>query len=48
LTSTEDNELTLYVVQKPKRTIKIIAKINPMLSTALFSMLNKKELFFDL
>jgi hypothetical protein len=47
LISTEDNKLTLNVVKKPKRTRNATEAKSPMLSTALFSMLNKNELFFE-
>jgi hypothetical protein len=45
LISTDDNELTLKVVKKANKTTETIAMKSPMLSTALFSVLNKKELF---
>ncbi len=45
---TEDSELTLNAVKKPKIIKATIATRSPKLSTALFSMLNRKKLFFEL
>lgn len=48
LLSIEDNKLTLNVVKTPKMIRPTIATNSPMLSKALFSVLNKNELFFEL
>ena len=47
LISIEDKELTLNVVKNPKRTRITTETESPILSKALFSMLNKKELFLE-